>query len=151
MNTFFEGKNGQESQLPIPGGFTVEIIHGSGDQRNQSGMAIKDCLGDHPMQSKERQPLAFHSPRPDSKPISASGVSDSKPQANPSEGAVLSPRQREIMSRICNGLSTKMIAEELSMSEFTVKDHLKRIKEKLKATNTAHAAAKYRDLINQSE
>lgn len=43
----------------------------------------------------------------------------------------LTHRQMEVIKLICDGLSNKEIAEKLFLSEFTVKDHLKKIMKKL--------------------
>ncbi len=47
------------------------------------------------------------------------GISGSQPIA-PS----LTPRQREVLYALSRGLSTKLIARELSLSEYTVKEHV---------------------------
>lgn len=37
---------------------------------------------------------------------------------------VLTPRQRDVLRGLCHGLSTKSIARELSLSEFTVREYI---------------------------
>ncbi len=54
---------------------------------------------------------------------------------------VLSEREIEIMKLIAHGLKNKAIAEELKISENTVKYHLKHILQKLNLKNRAEAAA----------
>jgi two-component system nitrate/nitrite response regulator NarL len=54
---------------------------------------------------------------------------------------VLSEREIEIMKLIARGLKNKSIAEELQISENTVKYHLKHILQKLNLKNRAEAAA----------
>jgi len=54
---------------------------------------------------------------------------------------VLSEREIEILKLIANGLKNKAIAEELKISENTVKYHLKHILQKLNLKNRAEAAA----------
>ena len=44
---------------------------------------------------------------------------------------VLTPREQEILHRLCHGLPNKEIAKALSISESTVKVHLRHISEKL--------------------
>ena len=56
-------------------------------------------------------------------------------------GPVLSEREIEIMQLIAHGLKNKAIAEELKISENTVKYHLKHILQKLNLKNRAEAAA----------
>jgi len=54
---------------------------------------------------------------------------------------VLSEREIEILKLIAHGLKNKAIAEELKISENTVKYHLKHILQKLNLKNRAEAAA----------
>ena len=54
---------------------------------------------------------------------------------------VLSEREIEIMQLIAKGLKNKAIADELKISENTVKYHLKHILQKLNLKNRAEAAA----------
>jgi DNA-binding NarL/FixJ family response regulator len=79
-------------------------------------------------------------------------VGAAKERGNRTETAMdrpaLSPRQREIMELICDGNSTKIIAEKLNLSELTVSDALKSIRTRLNASNIAHAAARYTELKN---
>lgn len=47
----------------------------------------------------------------------------------------LTPREREILSHVANGLTNKEIGEKLNISEHTVKNHLKNILHKLQVQN----------------
>ena len=47
----------------------------------------------------------------------------------------LTRREIEVVKLICAGFSNKVIAEKLFVSEYTVKDHLKHIMEKLGANS----------------
>ena len=49
--------------------------------------------------------------------------------------AMLTPRERQVMQLICEGLSNKEIARRLSISEGTIKVHLHHICGKLVAKN----------------
>lgn len=53
----------------------------------------------------------------------------------------LSVREMHILEALADGLSNKMIAKSLSITEETVKSHLKKIYEKLGAADRAHAVA----------
>jgi len=57
----------------------------------------------------------------------------------------LSPRQAQIMYRICQGMLAKEISGELAISPHTVKAHLKAAKRRLSARTLAHAAVKFSD------
>jgi DNA-binding NarL/FixJ family response regulator len=54
--------------------------------------------------------------------------------------ARLTPRQLEVLERLCQGLPNKLIAYELDMQESTVKVHVRNIMRKLKATNRTQLA-----------
>ncbi|AOL23821.1 NarL/FixJ family response regulator [Erythrobacter litoralis] len=59
-------------------------------------------------------------------------------QGSPDIG--LSPREREVLSRLCEGLANKEIARDLGLREPTIKLHVKTICRKLGARNRTHAA-----------
>ncbi len=52
----------------------------------------------------------------------------------------LSPRQAQIMHRICAGLLAKEIAGELTINVYTVKAHIKEAKRRMQARTMAQAA-----------
>jgi DNA-binding NarL/FixJ family response regulator len=54
----------------------------------------------------------------------------------------LSAREKEVLACIVNGLSHKMIAEELSISYETVRSHVKKIYEKLHVVSISQAVSK---------
>ncbi|SFJ36890.1 response regulator [Thermoflavimicrobium dichotomicum] len=53
----------------------------------------------------------------------------------PAVETILTAREQEILSRVAQGLSNKEIAAELYISEYTVKNHLKNIMQKLHLNN----------------
>nr|WP_281435966.1 response regulator transcription factor [Oricola nitratireducens] len=53
---------------------------------------------------------------------------------------LLSRRELEVVRRLAGGMSNKLIARELEISEATVKVHLKSILKKLGVTNRTQAA-----------
>ena len=55
----------------------------------------------------------------------------------------LSPRQAQIMHRICAGMVAKEIAGELAISLYTVKAHLKEAKRRLRSRTLAQAAVTF--------
>lgn len=55
-------------------------------------------------------------------------------------GLGMTPRQLQVLDRLRQGKSNKLIAYELEMQESTVKVHMRHIMKKLKATNRTHAA-----------
>ncbi|GGP10356.1 LuxR C-terminal-related transcriptional regulator [Nonomuraea glycinis] len=64
-------------------------------------------------------------------------------QETPSADALqgLNPRELQVLERITKGLRNRSIAEELQISEHTVKYHVRNILEKLKAGSRGEAAA----------
>lgn len=53
----------------------------------------------------------------------------------------LSPRQVQIMRKLCRGLVAKEIADEMQISFHTVKAQMRRAKVRLRARNIIQAAA----------
>lgn len=56
--------------------------------------------------------------------------------------AGLSPREKDVLTCLVEGLSYKMIAHQLMISFETVRSHIKRIYEKLQVHNNTEAVAK---------
>ena len=56
-------------------------------------------------------------------------------------GAALSVREREVVVAIADGLGNRQTAERMTISEETVKTHVRHILSKLEANNRAHAVA----------
>lgn len=56
----------------------------------------------------------------------------------------LSARQKEILELLADGLSRKMIADEMGIKEYTVGDHIKAIYEKLDVNSALEAVKKWR-------
>ncbi len=69
-------------------------------------------------------------------------VTDPFPQPVATPVTELSPREKEVLSAMVEGLSYKMIAHRLSISFETVRTHVKRIYEKLRVHNNTEAVAK---------
>lgn len=60
---------------------------------------------------------------------------------NAEDRSTLSVREMHILEALADGKSNKMIARTLSITEETVKSHLKKVYEKLGAADRAHAVA----------
>jgi len=65
-----------------------------------------------------------------------------RPVADTGNNYQLSSREKEVLACIVNGLSHKMIADELSISYETVRSHVKKIYEKLHVASTTQAVSK---------
>jgi DNA-binding CsgD family transcriptional regulator/GAF domain-containing protein len=63
--------------------------------------------------------------------------------------ALLTPREREVLELMVTGATNTMVAQQLVVSEGTVKSHVKRILRKLHASNRAEAVARYLRLTRQ--
>lgn len=63
-----------------------------------------------------------------------------QPSAAESAEPGLTPREREVLALLCEGLANKEIARDLGLREPTIKLHVKTICRKLSARNRSHAA-----------
>lgn len=61
---------------------------------------------------------------------------------NQSNSEPLSPREKEVLSELCNGKSYKKVAESLFISQDTVRTHIRNIYRKLEVNSKAQAVAK---------
>ncbi|MDQ1912302.1 response regulator transcription factor [Paenibacillus sp. GD4] len=64
-----------------------------------------------------------------------------KPSSTEAEPGVLSQRETEILTYVARGLSNRLIAEELGITENTVKNHMKNILSKLGLDNRVQLTA----------
>ena len=68
--------------------------------------------------------------------------------AEPTAQGGLTTREREVFSLLVSGATNSQIANRLTVSETTVKSHVKHILRKLRASNRAEAIAKYLAMSN---
>ena len=54
--------------------------------------------------------------------------------------AALTPRERSVLSLVADGLTNKDIAQQMSLSESTVKNHVSRLMDKLGVSRRGQAA-----------
>jgi len=66
-----------------------------------------------------------------------------EPGQPPDPGTMLSPREREILDLLAQGLANKEIGAKLNLSPFTVKNHLARVFEKLHVRCRTEAVMAY--------
>ena len=64
------------------------------------------------------------------------------PKAKADKAAILTPRQKQIVQGLVDGLSYKMIADQYSISLDTVRDHIKRIYRALEVNSKAEVIRK---------
>ena len=64
----------------------------------------------------------------------------------PAGDIILTMREHDVLSGLQSGLSNKEIADNLSLSEVTVKHHIKRLRGKLGAWNRVHAVCRANEL-----
>ena len=64
----------------------------------------------------------------------------------PYSDITLTMRERDVLSGLRSGLSNKEIADKLSLSEVTVKHHIKSLRGKLGARNRVHAVCRANEL-----
>jgi DNA-binding NarL/FixJ family response regulator len=72
----------------------------------------------------------------------AGGSAFPAPDPDAAPGIHLSPRQTEVLKRVCGGLSSKEIGRELGLTERTVKDHLSLVYARLGVNSRAEAVAR---------
>jgi LuxR family maltose regulon positive regulatory protein len=69
-----------------------------------------------------------------------------RPVDVPETGSTLTPREVEVLGLVAAGYSNRAIAEELVISEWTVKSHLTKVYRKLDASSRTQAIAQAREL-----
>jgi DNA-binding NarL/FixJ family response regulator len=67
-------------------------------------------------------------------------MTDRDSQSTSLAGAQLTPRELDVLKRLCRGMANKEIARELDLQEVTVKLHIKTLYRKIEAKNRTHAA-----------
>jgi LuxR family maltose regulon positive regulatory protein len=71
---------------------------------------------------------------------------DPRPVHVPHTGATLTPREVEVLRLVVAGHSNRAIAEQLAISEWTVKSHLTKMYRKLDVASRTQAVARAREL-----
>jgi DNA-binding CsgD family transcriptional regulator len=82
----------------------------------------------------------------------AAGSLSVKPRA-PASSPALSPRQREVLELLAEGIQARQIADRLGLSEATVRNHIRIVLRKLDSHSQleAVAVAYRRDLLRRDE
>ncbi|MGO6706228.1 response regulator [Rhizobium leguminosarum] len=78
-------------------------------------------------------------------PTMSAKVMENSLHGGPPEKNSLTPREREVMDLVAQGLSNKHIGLRLSLQEKTVKHHMTQILSKLGASNRTEAALQWRE------
>ncbi|OWV73569.1 two-component system response regulator [Rhizobium sp. R339] len=78
-------------------------------------------------------------------PTMSAKVMEKSLKIEPSEKNSLTPREREVMDLVAQGLSNKHIGLRLDLQEKTVKHHMTQILSKLGVTNRTEAALRWRE------
>jgi DNA-binding NarL/FixJ family response regulator len=116
----------------IKAGALGYLVHGR-FEADELERAVREVADGRTVLSPAVAPVVFEALRRDSPPA---------PGAHPEKGPEsLTEREREVMNLIARGRSNKAIAEELVISEKTVKNHIRHIYEKLDAAHRAEATA----------
>lgn len=119
---------------------TLERLGLQQEQMGRAATAVR-AVGESPLDRPAR--LIVDSARTAHRP--QAGLSD--PPPDPADG--LTPREREVMQLLLSGATNAEIANRLTVSETTVKSHVRQILRKLKATNRAEAIARYLQLARR--
>lgn len=97
-----------------------DVLPGTGGGEEQLLRAVREAL--HAVTEREE--------------VSAPGAQSARERL-----AALSPREREVLSRLLTGLSSKLIAKELGLSPRTIEVHRSNIKDKLQVGTMSEAMA----------
>lgn len=118
----------------IRAGAAGYLVHGRFDP-DELEKAVRDLAGGGQVLSPAIAPVVFGALR-------RGGAAPTAPDGAPAHSRdTLTAREVEIMERVARGRSNKAIAEELFISEKTVKNHIRHIYEKLEAANRSEATA----------
>lgn len=135
----------------VPGG-SVMVISAS-DQAHDQEAAW--AAGAHAFASKAARPedliAGLHALANGQRVLITSTGRREVPVSDLPQRGELSARQFDVLSALCDGLSNKMIAQRLQITEKTVKSHVGAIFEKLKVANRTQAAlvARRLSLVNE--
>ena len=83
-------------------------------------------------------------------PVSSLELDRNKQPAASKTNELLTERQMMVVEALCQGMANKQIAYELSMSEHTVKVHLRHIMRKLKVRNRTEVAVLTKDFFEKT-
>lgn len=72
---------------------------------------------------------------------SGSNLGTLRPERDGLAGRPLSPRQRQVLSLLAEGVTARRIATELDLAEATVRNHIRAILEKLECHSQLEAVA----------
>jgi two-component system, NarL family, response regulator LiaR len=104
------------------------------------GYLLKDSTGDHIIEALTE----LHNGGSPMSPYIARRVIQSLQQSKKDVTEVLTHREKEVLEYIARGLIYKQIADQLSLSYETVKQHIKKIYQKLHVENKVQALNKLR-------
>jgi DNA-binding NarL/FixJ family response regulator len=109
------------------------LVHGRFDP-DELARSVRDLAAGHQVLSPAVAAVVFDALRRTPTLTPAQGRPEHGPDA-------LTEREREVMVLITRGRSNRAIADELYISEKTVKNHINRIFTKLQANNRGHAVS----------
>jgi len=119
-------------------GIVVLTMHADDDtlltalDAGASALVLKSASLDHVVDAVRRAAV-------DPQVFAAAGLAAAMRRRNSPDRPQLTPRQREVLVLLKDGLSVSQVAKRLYMSESTVKTHVAKMYEKLGATNRAQA------------
>jgi len=135
------GLTGLATMKRLQGGKPVAILSGTAPRSVAEQALAEGAAGFLPKTMSTRSLIAavrFMAAGEVYAPISMMTKHDSQPTSI--AGVQLTPRELDVLKRLCRGLANKEIARELDLQEVTVKLHVKTLYRKIDAKNRTHAA-----------
>lgn len=135
------GLTGLATMKKLQGNKPVAIISGTAPRSVAEQALAEGAAGFLPKTMSTRSLLAavrFMAAGEIYAPISMMTERDTQPTSV--AGAQLTPRELDVLKRLCRGMANKEIARELDLQEVTVKLHIKTLYRKIDAKNRTHAA-----------
>lgn len=135
------GLSGLTIMKRLQGGKPVAILSGTAPRSVAEQALAEGAAGFLPKTMSTRSLIAavrFMAAGEVYAPISMMTERDSQPSTI--AGALLTPRELDVLKRLCRGMANKEIARELDLQEVTVKLHIKTLYRKIDAKNRTHAA-----------
>jgi DNA-binding NarL/FixJ family response regulator len=135
------GLSGLAIMKRLQGGKPVAILSGTAPRSAAEQALAEGAAGFLPKTMSTRALVAavrFMAAGEVYAPISM--MTDRDSQSTSLAGAQLTPRELDVLKRLCRGMANKEIARELDLQEVTVKLHIKTLYRKIEAKNRTHAA-----------
>ena len=122
----------------------VKVVRWYAHVGNEASRAVATNVGFHIHREVLRQGLVHDGARVDGwvGDLLPGEVQDNGARRSPFTGPSLTPRERQVLDQLATGKSNRAISQILGISENTVKNHVRKILEKLQATSRVDAVVR---------